>query len=106
MLEPKTIPMFHFTGNKATTPTCPIEMDLNLNPAVSYQSYEKSDAECTKSAKYKLPFFKTNFGPKYEEWSVNVHEARPGHHTQVDVLLNAWLFYVLLCHITYLLVLV
>ncbi|KAL9986419.1 hypothetical protein ACROYT_G000566 [Oculina patagonica] len=84
MLEPKTIQMFHFTGDKATTPTCPIEMDLNLNPAVSYQGYQSSDADCTKSAKYKLPFFKTNFGPKYEEWSVNVHEARPGHHTQVQ----------------------
>lgn len=92
MLAPKTIPMFHFTGDKATTPTCPIEMYPNLNPAFSYQSYESSDANCTKSAKYKLPFFKKNLGPEYEEWSVNVHEGRPGHHTQVSVLLNALCF--------------
>ena len=89
LLAPKTINMFHFTGDKATTPTCPIEMDLNLNPASSVQSYEKSDAECTKTAKYKLPFFKANYGPKYEEWSVNVYMARPGRHTQVILLLYA-----------------
>lgn len=33
--------------------------------------------------RYNIPFFLDNMGPLYSEWSVNAHEARPGHHTQV-----------------------
>lgn len=88
LLAPKTIPLFHFTGDKATTPICPIDMQPNLNPSSGAQSYQSAGAACTRSAKYNLPFFLENLGPRFSEWSVNAHEARPGHHTQVNLLLN------------------
>ncbi|EDO42105.1 predicted protein [Nematostella vectensis] len=36
----------------------------------------------------KRPVFSERPGPKFEEWSVNAHEARPGHHTQVQGLVE------------------
>lgn len=84
LLEPKTIPLFYFTGDKATTPTCPVDMRPNLNPSSGAQSYRRSDAVCSRSAKYNIPFFLEDLGPRFSEWSVNAHEARPGHHTQVQ----------------------
>ena len=86
-LEPKTIPMFYFTGDKATTPSCPVDLQPDLNPSSGAQSYSESDADCTLSASYNIPFFLDNLGPKFQEWSVNAHEARPGHHTQVICML-------------------
>ena len=83
LLEPKTIPMFYFTGDKATTPSCPIDLQPDMNPSSGAQSYSGSNVDCTLSAKYNIPFFLDNLGPKFQEWSVNAHEARPGHHTQV-----------------------
>ena len=88
LLAPKTIPLFHFTGDKATTPICPIDMQPNLNPSSGAQSYQSAGADCKQSAKYNLPFFLENLGPRFSEWSVNAHEARPGHHTQVNMLLS------------------
>ena len=87
LLAPKTIPLFYFTGDKATTPNCPVDMRPNLNPSSGAQSYQRSNAGCTRSAKYNIPFFLENLGPTFSEWSVNAHEARPGHHTQVNVFL-------------------
>ncbi|XP_078369460.1 uncharacterized protein LOC144653347 isoform X2 [Oculina patagonica] len=84
LLEPKTIPMFHFTGDKATTPACPVDLRPDLNPSSGAQSYSRNNADCTNSAKYNIPFFLDNLGPRFQEWSVNAHEARPGHHTQVQ----------------------
>ena len=85
MLDPKTIKMFHFTGKKHTTPNCPVEMKPNFNPGSGAQSYRRSTFDCSRTAKYNIPFFVSRPGPKYEEWSVNAHEARPGHHTQVNL---------------------
>lgn len=85
LLEPKTIPLFHFSGDKATTPTCPVDMHPNLNPSSGAQSYRLSDAVCSRSAYYNIPFFLEDLGPRFSEWSVNAHEARPGHHTQVSL---------------------
>ena len=84
LLSPKTIPLFHFTGDYATTPICPVDMQPNLNPSSGAQSYQSAGSACTRSAKYNLPFFLENLGPRFSEWSVNAHEARPGHHTQVS----------------------
>ena len=84
MLDPKTVKMFYFTGNKHTTPNCPVEMRPNFNPSSGAQSYQRSTSTCSRTAKYNIPFFLDRPGPKYEEWSVNAHEARPGHHTQVN----------------------
>ena len=85
LLEPKTIPLFYFTGDKATTPSCPVDLQPDMNPSSGAQSYSHSDVDCTRSAKYNIPFFLDNLGPKFQEWSVNAHEARPGHHTQVYI---------------------
>ena len=81
-IAPKTVPMFHFTGDKATTPACPVDVQPNLNSSSTVQSYQSSDADCKESAKFKIPFFALM--PTYEEWSVNAHEAMPGHHLQVN----------------------
>ena len=86
LLAPKTIPLFHFTGDYATTSSCPVDMQPDLNPSSGAQSYRRAGPNCARSAKYNLPFFLENMGPRFSEWSVNAHEATPGHHTQVYVL--------------------
>ena len=83
MLDPKTVDMFYFTGAKHTTPNCPIDLIPDLNPSSGAQSYEGSDKYCSRNALYNIPFFLENLGPRFSEWSVNAHESRPGHHTQV-----------------------
>ena len=83
MLDPKTVGMFYFTGPEHTTPNCPIDLIPDLNPSSGAQSYEGSDRYCSRNALYNIPFFLENLGPRFSEWSVNAHEARPGHHTQV-----------------------
>lgn len=83
MLDPKTINMFFFTGQKHTTPNCPVTLAPDFNPSSAAQSYINSDPNCTRPCSYNVPFFLTNMGPSFSEWSVNAHEARPGHHTQV-----------------------
>lgn len=84
MLDPKTVDMFYFTGPKHTTPNCPVDLLPDLNPSSGAQSYENSDPQCSRNAIYNIPFFLENLGPRFSEWSVNAHEARPGHHTQVS----------------------
>lgn len=84
MLDPHTVNMFHFTGPKYTTPNCPVDMAPNFNPSSGAQSYHRSTKDCSDNSYYNIPFFLDRPGPKYEEWSVNAHEARPGHHTQVE----------------------
>ena len=84
LLDPKTIKMFHFSGAKHTTPNCPIQMYPDFNPS-SGPNYNDGGAQCKKNARYNVPFFSAKPGPKYEEWSTNAHEGRPGHHTQVSV---------------------
>ena len=75
--------MFHFSGPKHTTPNCPIEMAPDFNPSAG-ANYNDGGKECKKNAHYNVPFFSGRPGPKYEEWSTNSHEGRPGHHTQVS----------------------
>ncbi|KAK3727918.1 hypothetical protein QZH41_016368 [Actinostola sp. cb2023] len=84
LLDPKTINMFFFTGQKHTTPNCPITLKPDFNPSTAAQSYEGSDHTCSAPCTYNIPFFLQNMGPSYSEWSVNAHEARPGHHTQIQ----------------------
>ncbi|PFX31789.1 uncharacterized protein LOC111321704 [Stylophora pistillata] len=83
-LEPKTVNMFHFTGAKQTTPSCPVQLAPDFNPSSAAQSYTNSDADCSRNCRYQVPFFLENMGPVFSEWSVNAHEARPGHHTQAQ----------------------
>eukprot|EP00794_Sanderia_malayensis_P009553 gene9553-10540_t len=83
-LDPKTVNMFFFTGDKHTTPNCPVDLKPDFNPTSGAQSYLGSTPQCTRNAIYNIPFFLKNLGPKFSEYSVNAHEARPGHHTQVQ----------------------
>ena len=85
LLYPKTIDMFHFGGDKQTNPNCPIELRPSLNPSSGIQSYDDSDPVCLKPAYYNFPFFLNKLGPRSSEWSINAHEARPGHHIQVMI---------------------
>ena len=43
------------------------------------------DPLCTEPASYYIPFFKNDMGPDYNDYNTNFHEARPGHHLQVDL---------------------
>lgn len=95
MLDPHTVNMFHFSGPKYTTPNCPVDMAPNFNPSSGAQSYRRSTKDCSQNSYYNIPFFLDRPGPKYEEWSVNAHEARPGHHTQVELRLHLNTFLVI-----------
>ena len=84
MLSPKIIPLFYHTGDKISIPNCPIDMLPSFNPSSGAQFFQRTGAECTKPARFGLPFFLENHGPRFSEWSVTAHESWPGHHTQVQ----------------------
>ena len=83
-LAPKTTHMFHHTGKRQSTPNCPVLLVANFNPGTGSQSYSSSGKKCARPSHYRLPFFLKDMGPRYNAISVAAHEARPGHHTQVD----------------------
>jgi len=84
MLYPKITDMFHFAGDKHSTPNCPVALRPDLNPSSGIQSYDGSYPMCLKPAHYNIPFFLDRLGPKFSEWSINSHESRPGHHIQIQ----------------------
>jgi len=79
--------MFHHTGKRQSTPNCPVLLVANFNPGTGSQSYSSSGKKCARASHYRLPFFLKDMGPRYNAISVAAHEARPGHHTQVDFLI-------------------
>ena len=83
MHDPNTVDFFYFTGSRKSTPSCPVKLRPDFNPSSGAQSYDNSDPNCTQPSFYNIPFFLEDLGPKFSEYSVNAHEARPGHHTQV-----------------------
>ncbi|XP_031561567.1 uncharacterized protein LOC116297485 [Actinia tenebrosa] len=83
MLRPRILHMFYWlVGPKKTTPVCPVSMQANFQPTSASQSYRPSGPTCHFPGTYFVPFFLDRMGPKYSEWSVNAHEALPGHHLQ------------------------
>jgi len=72
MIHPLLSDFFHFTGDKVSVPNCPIEIRPHFNPTFTNLFYEPSA----------LPFFWEKYGPKFQEWSITGHEARPGHNFQ------------------------
>lgn len=87
-LSPKTNHMFHQTGKMRSTPSCPVQLVANFNPGTGSQSYKASGKSCSRPSHYRLPFYLKDMGPRYNAISVAAHEARPGHHTQVILLLQ------------------
>lgn len=85
-LYPKTINLFHFTGPYQSTPNCPVELVPNFNPSSAAPTFQESDPQCSRPSIYSIPFFLQRPGPKNEEWTINAHEASPGHYTQVGYL--------------------
>ena len=85
-LYPKTINLFHFTGPYQSTPNCPVELVPNFNPSSAAPTFQESDPQCSRPSVYSIPFFLQRPGPKNEEWTINAHEASPGHYTQVSYL--------------------
>lgn len=75
---------FYTDGPKKSTPDCDVEVIPEYNPSNGVPSYLESDEKCTLPASYFVPFFKAKMGPKYEDFSTNFHEARPGHHLQIQ----------------------
>jgi len=84
-LDPKTINLFHFTGPYQSTPNCPVELLPNFNPSSAAPAFQESDPQCSRPSIYSIPFFLQRPGPKNEEWTINAHEASPGHYTQVGL---------------------
>ena len=84
VIDSKLSHLFYFTGNKRTTASCPIQLRPSFNPARAVSGYYESNANCDKPAFIHVPFFLARPGPRYVEWSVTAHEARPGHHTEVN----------------------
>jgi len=83
-LHPKIRNFFYETGDRASTPNCPVRMVAKFNPSSGSQSYSGAGSGCTRPCYYQLPFYLTPPGPRYNAISVAAHEARPGHHTQVQ----------------------
>ena len=84
LISPKIVDMFYFTGDKDSTPNCPVDLRPDFNPSTGVQSYSSSDPTCSKPAYYNIPFFMDKMGPKSSEWSISAHEVRPGHHLEVN----------------------
>ncbi|EDO36462.1 predicted protein [Nematostella vectensis] len=83
-INPKLKPLFHHEGPMKTTPSCPVSLAISFNPAQGVQSYAPSQSWCPRPAYYYIPFFVDRMGPPYAEWAVSAHEARPGHHLQIQ----------------------
>merc|ERR1719193_2981357 len=81
MIHPQLNKVFHFTGDQASVPSCPIQVVHHYNPSNGAMFFDKN-VDCSKPCQFALPFFLEKYGPKYWEWSVNGHEARPGHGFQ------------------------
>ena len=84
-LDPMLQKMFYQTGEKATTPSCPIGLKASFNPSMVSHFYIQSNQKCSAPAFYYIPFFLKKPGPKYGIYSIVGHETRPGHHTQVKI---------------------
>ena len=84
MILPKITPFFYFSGRKITAANCPVATQPHFNPSQGTMFFKPSDSKCSKPSYFVLPFFLGDYGPKYQEWSVIGHEARPGHHTQMQ----------------------
>ena len=84
-LHPKIRNFFYETGERASTPNCPVKMVAKFNPSSGSQSYSSAGSTCRRPCYYQLPFYLTPPGPRYNAISVAAHEARPGHHTQVCI---------------------
>ena len=54
MLYPKIVDMFHFAGDKHSTPNCPVTLVPDLNPSSGIQSYDGSDAMCLKTLAFTI----------------------------------------------------
>ena len=83
MIQPKLHKVLHATGKYASTPRCPVRVSYTYNPSTEGAIYHHSE-DCTEPSKLKLPFFLEKYGPKYEDWSLDGHEVRPGHHVNVQ----------------------
>ena len=83
-VEPKITDMFYFTGAYQSTPSCPVQLVPNFNPSSAAPTFQESDLTCSKPSQYTIPFFLQRPGPRNEEWTINAHETRPGHYTQVS----------------------
>jgi len=79
---PLTVDMFHYGGKHRSTPSCPVDMAADFNPYSGAQSYGESDYSCSETGHYNVPFWMDNLGPIWTEYSINIHEAVPGHHLQ------------------------
>ena len=86
VIRPKLDDLFYSTGNKKTTPDCPISVMPYYVPTATFHSYETAmTSACSEfTAVQRLPFFAEKFGPKYTEWSTTAREQLPGHHLEVS----------------------
>jgi len=82
--KPAIKDLFYTSGAKKTTPECLVKLVAEYDPTNGVPSYMESDELCEEPASYFIPFFKNNMGPKYEDYNTNFHEARPGHHLQIQ----------------------
>lgn len=83
-IEALTVPLFHITGEKSSTPSCPVNLAASFDVNLASHYYEVGGPECEISSKYTIPFFVDKPGPIYTSFSLIGHETRPGHHTQVE----------------------
>lgn len=84
MINPMLNDYFYFTGEKKTVPNCPIALKVIYSPLETTISHLASDAKCSHPTELGLPFFLDKYGPRYQEWSIIGHEARPGHSFQLQ----------------------
>lgn len=82
LLQGKILKLFHFTGERRTIPTCPVQPVINFSPTVGVATHTRSLSTCRYTARYNLPFFVDKMGSEFMEWTTAVHEGIPGHHLQ------------------------
>ncbi|XP_031562253.1 uncharacterized protein LOC116298050 isoform X3 [Actinia tenebrosa] len=88
LMDSKTVEMFYFTGSKHTTPNCPVDVIIQYSPQFLIEQYHGIYPDCHSSSRVSIPFHVRRLGPKYGKWTMIGHEARPGHHTQTQGLLE------------------
>ena len=93
IIHPQLQDVFYFTGGYSSVPNCPIRMQPHYNPSNGAMYFQSSDSGCNTATQFGLPFFLEKYGPRFQEWSVNGHEARPGHHFQYQGLETVYCLY-------------
>lgn len=83
IIKPYLKNFLYDSGPKNCIPKCPVDIAAWYHPHGVFQAYFIGNKDCSVKAQQVLPFFDENFGPKWTEYTTEIHEFA-GHHVEVQ----------------------